>query len=73
MKMKQKEENQAPTSTAEWVLLTKWCERTGDTAHAVHARRKRGEWLDGVQCILGANNRLWVNYQEAQQWVSNNR
>lgn len=33
-----------------WVKLKKYCQDSGDTSHAVHAKRKRGIWLDGVQC-----------------------
>lgn len=51
-----------------WVKLKKYCELTGDTPAAVHARRRSGKWLDGVQCRI-ADELLWVNVPAAQKWV----
>lgn len=56
------------TLPVSWVKLKKYCELTGDTAAAVHARRRCGKWLDGVQCRI-ADDLLWVNLLEAQRWV----
>lgn len=39
-------------SVPKWILLEKYCELTGDTKEAVYARRKKGDWLEGVQCVL---------------------
>ena len=36
-----------------WVKLLRYCEITGDTPNAVHARRKKGTWLDGVHSVFG--------------------
>jgi hypothetical protein len=52
-----------------WVRLQKYCELSGDTSHAVHARRRRGEWLNGVQCRLGRDKKLWVNLHEVEKWI----
>jgi hypothetical protein len=51
-----------------WVKLKKYCELTGDSPAAVHARRRSGKWLDGVQCRI-ADELLWVSLPEAQKWV----
>lgn len=51
------------------VRLGKYCELTGDTADAVHARRKKGQWADGIHCAIGPDNRLWVDLKETQKWV----
>ena len=51
------------------VRLKKYCELTGDTANAVHARRKKGQWADGIHCTIGPDNKLWVHIKEAQKWV----
>lgn len=59
----------APSSTARWVTLAKHCADTGDTSHAVHSRRKRHEWIDGVQCRLGPNGKLYINPEERDRWV----
>jgi hypothetical protein len=52
-----------------WVKINKYCEISGDTATAVHTRRKKGIWLDGVQCRLGPDGNLWVNLAEVDKWV----
>lgn len=52
-----------------WVKLKKYTEMSGDSAAAVHARRRAGKWLDGVHCRI-ADEALWVNVAEAQKWVA---
>ena len=52
-----------------WVKLCKSVELTGDTADAVHARRKAGKWLDGKQCKI-ADGSLYVNLVEYDKWVA---
>ena len=52
------------------VRLKKYCELTGDTPDAVHARRKKGQWADGIHCTVGPDNKVWVNIEEAQKWVT---
>lgn len=52
-----------------WVKLKRYCEISGDTNHAVHAKRKRGMWLDGLHCKLGPDGNLWINLVEVEKWV----
>ena len=52
-----------------WVKLKKYCQDTGDTSNAVHAKRKRGMWLDGVQCKIGPDGNIWINLIEVERWV----
>jgi len=52
-----------------WVKLKKYCQISGDTSDAVHAKRKRGMWLDGVQCKLGPDGNIWINLIEVERWV----
>ncbi|VEG91781.1 excisionase [Legionella spiritensis] len=54
-----------------WVKLKKYCQVSGDTANAVHAKRKRGVWLDGIQCKLGPDGNIWINLIEVEKWVEN--
>lgn len=54
-----------------WVKLKKYCEISGDTSNAVHAKRKRGMWLDGVQCKMGPDGNIWINLVEVERWVEN--
>lgn len=51
-----------------WVKVAKYCEISGDSRDAVHARRRKGIWLDGVQCQV-RNKNLWVNTEAVEQWV----
>ena len=54
-----------------WVKLKKYCEASGDTSNAVHCKRQRGMWLDGLHCRLGPDGNLWVNLMEVEKWVEN--
>jgi hypothetical protein len=54
-----------------WVKLKKYCEISGDTSNAVHAKRKRGMWLDGIQCKVGPDGNIWINVIEVERWVEN--
>lgn len=52
-----------------WVKLKKYCQISGDTSNAVHAKRKRGMWLDGIQCKVGPDGNIWINLIEVEKWV----
>jgi hypothetical protein len=54
-----------------WVKLSKHCQATGDTRDAVHARRRKRIWTDGVQCRLGPDGNLYINPEEYNKWVEN--
>lgn len=42
----------------------------GETRAAVHSRRHRGDWKDGVECKVVQGGRLWVNVLAVNAWVS---
>lgn len=52
-----------------WVRLSKYCETSGDTEDAVHARRRTGIWLDDVHVKIAGDGKLWVNLEAVQEWV----
>jgi len=54
-----------------WVKLGKYTELSGDTSNAVHAKRKKGQWLDGLHCRIGPDGKLWINLNEVEKWVEN--
>jgi hypothetical protein len=56
-----------------WVKLKKYCELSGDTRDAVHAKRKRGAWIDTIQCKVAPDGNLWINLVEVDQWVENGK
>jgi hypothetical protein len=51
-----------------FVKLKKYCELTGDTPMAVHHRRRRRQWIDGVHCKVLSRRRLWINPTEVNLW-----
>jgi hypothetical protein len=52
-----------------WVKLSQHCAITGDTSDAVHTRRKRRIWTDGVHCKLGPDGNLYVCPEEYNRWI----
>lgn len=54
-----------------WVKLKKYCHDSGDTSNAVHGKRKRGIWLDGLHCKVGPDGNVWINTIEVEKWVEN--
>ena len=55
-----------------WVKLKKYCELSGDTSNAIHAKRRKGEWLDGIHCKIAPDGNLWINIEEVEKWVIQN-
>lgn len=56
-------------SPLRWLRLATYCQLSGDTADAVHARRRKRQWTDGVQCKIGPDGNLWVNPEEVNRWI----
>jgi hypothetical protein len=56
-----------------WVKLSLHCRLTDDTPDAVHARRKKRVWIDGVQCKVAEDGNLYINPEEWNKWVEGNR
>jgi hypothetical protein len=56
-------------SPLQWIRLAKYCELTGDTSDAVHARRRKRQWADGVHCRIGPDGNVWINPAEVNKWV----
>jgi hypothetical protein len=52
-----------------WIRLSRYCALTDDTPDAVHARRRKGQWTDGLQCRIGPDGNLWINPEEVNRWV----
>ena len=53
------------------VKLKKYCDLTGDTVDAVHAKRRKGKWLDDLHCKIAPDGNLWINLDEIEKWVEN--
>lgn len=62
---------QTPSTPYRWVRLSKHCADTGDTPEAVHSRRKKRKWIDGVHCRVRDGN-LYVNPEAYNKWVEGN-
>lgn len=56
-------------SPLNWIRLAKYCELSGDSSDAVHARRRKRQWTDGLHCRVGPDGNLWVNPEEVNKWV----
>ena len=61
-----------PLINFDWVLADTYCSYTGDTRDAVNARRRRGEWLEGIHYII-RKRRMWINLDEVKQWLLKNK
>jgi hypothetical protein len=57
------------TNSYRWVRLGLHCSNTGDTPDAVHARRRKRQWQDGVHCRIGPDGNLYVSPEEYNKWV----
>ena len=51
-----------------WVKIKKYAELTGDSAASVHARRRAGKWLDGIECKV-VDDMLWINLAASEKRV----
>lgn len=56
-----------------WVKLKKYCELSGDTSDAVHAKRRKGQYVDGVHCKVADDGNLWINIEAVEKWVEQGR
>jgi hypothetical protein len=50
------------------ITLRRYCEITGETAQAVHDRRRKGDWVDGKHCYM-KRRRLWIDVSGVATWV----
>jgi hypothetical protein len=51
-------------SRLRWVRMATYCTATGDTPAAVHARRRKRQWVDGVQCKVAPDGNVWISIDE---------
>jgi hypothetical protein len=65
----EKQTETPPSTPFRWVRLAKYCRETGDTPNAVHARRRKHQWIDGVHCLVGPDGNLWINSEEVTKWL----
>ncbi|WP_377153615.1 excisionase [Roseateles sp. UC29_93] len=63
----------AYVSPLRWIKLDQYCTLSGDTRDAVHARRRKGQWHDGMQCRVGPDGNLWINPEEVNKWVESSQ
>lgn len=54
------------------VLISKYCELTGESRNAVAARIKAGKWIQGMHFyyVEGMRER-WVDIEAVRKWVKN--
>ena len=68
-KLQSQDTDPAEVTRPKWVRLSLHCAQTGETSDIVHARRKRHQWHDGIQCRIGPDGQLYVNPLEYEKWV----
>jgi len=54
-----------------WVKLIKYCDISGDTIDAVHAKRRKGIWAEGKHWRKAPDNKIWINIEAVDKWVEN--
>lgn len=64
---------QASPRLIRWVKLARYCELTGDTRDSVYSKRNKRVWTDGVHCKIAPDGALWVNLEEVEKWVEQDR
>lgn len=64
-----KDKTESIANPYRWVRLSLHCAATGDTPDAVHARRRKHQWQDGVQCRLAPDGNLYIAPEEYNKWV----
>ncbi len=52
-----------------WIKLKYYCAISGDSINAVHAKRRKGQWLDEVHCRIAPDGNLWINLKAVEQWI----
>jgi hypothetical protein len=52
-----------------WVKLPKYTALSGDTPDSVHAKRRKGHFIDGVHCKVANDGNLWINIEAVEKWV----
>lgn len=52
-----------------WVKLKKYCADSGETPASVHAKRRAGQFIDGVHTRVADDGNLWVNVEAVDAWV----
>jgi hypothetical protein len=65
-------QNPLYVSPLRWIKLTTYCQLSGDSSDAVHARRRKHQWTDGLHCKIGPDGNLWINPEEVNKWVESN-
>ncbi|MFB9242400.1 excisionase [Massilia antarctica] len=52
-----------------WVKLKKYCELSGETSDAVHSKRRKGQFIDGIHSKIAGDGNLWINVEAVEKWV----
>lgn len=54
----------------DWEPLSKYVERTGESADAVHKRIRSGHWLRGVHArVPDGAKELWIHLSAINDWA----
>lgn len=59
------------TAVLSWVRVEKYCEESGEPINTVHDRIREGVWAANKHYKRTGPRTLWINRQEAEQWIIN--
>jgi hypothetical protein len=53
-----------------WVLINRAAEETGYSAAAIRTKLRRGVWVKGRHWTKAPDNRVFINLDAVQSWVT---
>ena len=53
-----------------WIRAEMYCHLTGETMESIYTHIREFEWAAGKHYKRTGKRTLWINYPEAQEWVS---
>ena len=57
------------TQLPKWVKISKFTEISGYSVDAVHCKRKKGQWEEGVIWMKAPDGNIMINWREVDNWV----
>jgi hypothetical protein len=53
-----------------WVLINRAARETGYTQAAIRTKLRRGVWRQGQHWLRAPDNRIFINIEAVQEWVT---
>ncbi len=52
-----------------WVKIRKFAALTGYTVNAIHCKRRRGDWEEGILWRKAPDGNILIHFENFQHWV----